>query len=351
MKLKEFVLAFGISSFLGYLYISGRLVIDGLTYPTGYDYSNLNFDFNDYTFQGILSNLYVFSNNINLFLILMIVIICIYLFIFIYKPDFNKIKNRVEVITEYKTTIFYKKIIKKESNINKFSLLLNISRRLKKTSQDLFPKYLISTYLLSIISILLIYITLLFLFKFNQQGVDMSKMNIIDNTKYILYNEKKLFKIKCGKTLCIYGNKEYTFFKKLKEEDFDTRVLNSIKSNPMSNDFYFYELSSNNINNSDKIILVQINYKKNSKINLKSNPLEFRLYVKNPFPLKNQNMIEKNCYRNIVTDETILLNNMITKKDYKGPFFIAFKIPQKNQVDFIKTFNPGISLKDLQACR
>lgn len=79
MKLKEFVLAFGISSFLGYLYISGRLVIDGITHPTGYDYSNLNFDFNDYAYQGILSNLYIFSNNINFILFSIILIINNYL--------------------------------------------------------------------------------------------------------------------------------------------------------------------------------------------------------------------------------------------------------------------------------
>lgn len=62
-------------------------------------------------------------------------------------------------------------------------------------------------------------------------------------------------------------------------------------------------------------------------------------------------MVEKNCYKNIITDETTQLNNIITSDDYRDPFFIAFKIPQKTQVDFIKTFDPANSLKDLKACR
>lgn len=351
MKLKEFVLAFGISSFLGYLYISGRLVIDGITHPTGYDYSNLNFDFNDYAYQGILSNLYIFSNNTNFILFSIIAIICIFLFIIIYKPNFTKIKHRIEIIIEYKIRILYKTKYKKERNINKFLVLLNISRRIKAPSKDLFSKYLISTYFLTISSILLIYTILLTLFNFNQQGVDISKINAIGNTEYILNNEKKLFKILCGKTLCIYSNKNYNYFKKLKEEDFESKVLNKIKSFPTSDDFYFYELSNNDINDLEKTILIQINYNKNSKFNLKTNPLEFRLFIKNPPPFRNQNMVEKNCYKNIITDETIQLNSIITSSDYGDPFFITFKIPQKTQIDFIKTFDPANSLKDLQACR
>lgn len=57
MKFKEIFLAFGLSVLLGYLYEAGRLVIEGYTYATGYDYLDLGFDFGDYAHTGFYSNL------------------------------------------------------------------------------------------------------------------------------------------------------------------------------------------------------------------------------------------------------------------------------------------------------
>ena len=57
MKLKEILYAFGLSTVLGYLYLSGRVMIESAAEYSGFNYLDLVFDFNDYASYGFLYNI------------------------------------------------------------------------------------------------------------------------------------------------------------------------------------------------------------------------------------------------------------------------------------------------------
>ncbi|ENV71919.1 hypothetical protein F946_01375 [Acinetobacter johnsonii ANC 3681] len=52
MKLKEILYAFGLSTVLGYLYLSGRVMIESAAEYSGFNYLDLVFDSNDYAYYG-----------------------------------------------------------------------------------------------------------------------------------------------------------------------------------------------------------------------------------------------------------------------------------------------------------
>ncbi|WP_270387598.1 hypothetical protein, partial [Acinetobacter guillouiae] len=50
-------LAFITSIYIGYLYLSGRIYLNGMTYKSGNDTTNIGFDISDYTYEGFIVNL------------------------------------------------------------------------------------------------------------------------------------------------------------------------------------------------------------------------------------------------------------------------------------------------------
>ncbi|EXB27987.1 hypothetical protein J537_1031 [Acinetobacter baumannii 1437282] len=348
MNFKEFFLAFGVSLLVGYWYEAGRLIVEGYTYNTGYDYLSLNFDFADYVHIGFFANLLIFIPKI-------IYIICFLIIAFILYIYRNKLKH-LEIKIEWLFKLLWIKYIKKRKNIDKKVLFFKCARRVLKINlknrRKKFPKYLMLSYFFLVFSLFGFYIVLLSVLKFYERGQNSAVQDVLNQTKYITYKDKKMFKLLCGKNLCIFSDKGLTFFKLLEEKSYDIKELTSIKNiSTKDKDFTFYHLKTELPNDREKIIYVQINYKKDYYNIMKNYPFEFRLHVKNALPYTSPMLIEKTCYRNTEDSFTKGLNNIDSKKEEPLPHFISFRIPKEREIVAIDIFNPVEKIQSINYCK
>lgn len=345
MNFKEFVIAYGLSTFIGFLYMSGRLIIEGYTTPTGYDYLDLGFDFGDYVYSGLISYIIPFTN---IFSILLIVLLLI---IFFFRNEIINRYRKFEIRVEYYVTIFYKKIIKRENNLRHAQIYRQIRKRAQRNSlrnrNQLFPSFLLISYFILIASTLVIYAILLWILKSYQQGNEDSKASVLKRTDYIQVDNRRLFKVICGKSQCIYASKSYDFFKKIKEDNYEVRKLPEIHTQSSESDISIYQLSSNMFNNLERIIYIQIHPGKKTHLN----SLEYRLHIKQSLPYKPNFHFEKECYKGFQDDFTISVNQIKVKDKDDLPYFVAFKIPENKQVNYIEVFNPGKKMMNFDHCK
>ncbi|NNP75522.1 hypothetical protein A7P54_03695 [Acinetobacter sp. Ac_3412] len=349
MKFKEVFLAFGISFFLGYLYIAGRLVVEGYTYETGYDYLDLNFDFGDYSHIGFFSNLYIFLSNFPQIILLIFTIFIVYLLIFKYKS------GKLEIKISYFLSYAWKRIIKKEKNIKPIVLYFNSARNILqknlRVKENIISSYLLNSYFVFIFSTLIFYTALLFILKFYDHGKQYSKAEVLKQSHYINYDNRRIFKVICGKYQCIYATKSFDFFKKIKEENFDIETLKKINNYKTDeSDFSFYHLSTESINHHENIIYVQVYLDEKYKDIMKKHPFEFRLYTTQSLPYKKNLAIEKTCYKNIKNEFTRKINNIEINIDENLPYFLAFKVPKNKSIQFIEKFDPAKNILRFNQC-
>ncbi|MRA47329.1 hypothetical protein [Acinetobacter pittii] len=321
---------------MGYLYEAGRLVIEGYTYATGYDYLDLGFDFGDYAHTGFYSNLNIFTSK---YFFILFILIFLYFFIFKYKS------GKFEIKIEYFLVYVWKKFIQKEQDITPLGVFFKTARRVHKnkikSKNNFFSKYLILSYFILIFSTIGFYTLLLFILKFYDQGQNFSKADVLKQNHYIVYKDEKMFRVICGKTQCIYSNKSYDYFKKIKEENYDIKSLEAIKQFSSENEgFTFYNLSTKIINPLEKIIYIQIQSSNKSNIIRKLNPFNFYLYVISADPKKNNLPIEKTCYHHFQDSFTLKINKLEIKDDNTIPYFVAFKVPKDSNINFIEVVGP-----------
>ncbi|WP_234857194.1 hypothetical protein [Acinetobacter junii] len=348
MNFKEFFLAFGVSLLIGYWFEAGRLIVEGYTFNTGYDYLSLNFDFADYVHIGFFANLLIFTPKI-------IYIICFLIVAFILYIYRNKLKH-AEIKIEWFFILLWTKYVKKRRNIDKKALFFKCARRVLKNNlrnrRKKFPKYLLLSYFFLVFSLFGFYIILLSVLKFYERGQNSAIQDVLNQTKYITYKDKKMFKLLCGKNLCIFSDKSLSFFKLLEEKSYDIKKLNSIKNiSTKDSEFTFFHLKTDMPNNNEKIIHVQINYNKNYDKIMKNYPFEFRLHVKNTLPYTSALLIEKACYRNTEDDFTKNLNNIKSTNEEPLPHFISFRIPKEKEIVAIDIFNPAEKIQSINYCK
>lgn len=333
MKFKEIFLAFGVSGLLGYFYESGRLVVNGSTYESGYNYLDLNFDFGDYAHIGFYSNLYVFTSISTL--ILLVLLGLIYFIVF-------KLKSGIVEATIQSFFIFiYKKFINREGNIT-YKDVYNSKKEthaIRNLENDFFRKYILMSYFILIFGLIGMYTVLLTLINFDQLGVNKSRSEVLKQIRFINYKNQKLFKVVCGKAQCIYANKSYDFFKKIKEDNIEFNTLESIKYHTLEGKkFNFYHLSNKKINQLEKTVYIQVHSSNSSYDLRKFNPFNFYLFVQTS--KQDSSLLKVKCYHHIQDEYTQHINHIKVKDSKKIPYFVAFKVPRDSSISFIEVVGP-----------
>lgn len=243
MRLRETILALMIPALLGYLYVSGRYFIIGSVEQTGYDYINLGFDFHDYVFQGFLANFRISSF---LALILAPPLILILRQFFYAKEPFDKINIKFS----YFIALFIHKCYKRNKCIDKKKLLEEEEnkyfQRKEKVEKNPLSKTLLTSYYLSIFLYLFLLASLVKILDFYKQGKESAQSNVLGSITYIKDDDSQLFRVICGKEVCIYANKNFDSFKKIKEDDYPDKDLQQINNLEKNSPFFsFYYLKSN----------------------------------------------------------------------------------------------------------
>ncbi|MCJ8162313.1 hypothetical protein [Acinetobacter zhairhuonensis] len=345
MNIKEFFIAFGASTFIGYLYMSGRLIIEGYTTPTGYDYLDLNFDFGDYVYTGVFYNIILLIKPFS------IVLSALLLILLFFRSEISVRIRKSKSRGQYYLIIFWKKYIRKETNIIHSQIYRQIRSRIQRDSiryrNQLFPNFLLISYFILIFFTLTIYTVLILIINFSEKGKEASKTDVLKKTNFVQVDNRQLFKVICGKSQCIYANKSYDFFKKIKEDNYEVRKLPKIHTQSSESDIAIYQLSANMVNNLERIIYIQIHPGKKTPLN----SLEYRLHIKQSLPYKPNFHFEKECYKGFQDDFTISVNQIKVKDKDDLPYFVAFKIPENKQVNYIEVFNPGKQMMNFNHCK
>ncbi|MDO7192506.1 hypothetical protein Q5M49_02235 [Acinetobacter nosocomialis] len=346
MRLRETILALMIPALLGYLFISGRYFIIGSVEQTGYDYINLGFDFHDYVFQGFLAN---FRASSFLALILAPPLILILRQFFYSKELFDKIN----IIFSYLIVLFIHKYIKRNKNIDKKELFKEEENKYfqkkEKAEKNPLSKTLLTSYYLSIFLYLFLLVSLVKILDFYKQGKESAQANILGSITYIKDDESQLFRVICGKEVCIYANKNFDSFKKIKEDNYPDKDLQQINNLEKNSPFFFFLLSEKQLSPIEKVVYVQIHSK---EINLHSkNPYFFRAYTRKVRPYLSNLKFEKRCYKDIENDEIKGLNQKASQNKEKPPYFVAFKIPVEQSIDHIDIFDPKKNIQQYNFCK
>lgn len=173
---------------------------------------------------------------------------------------------------------------------------------------------------------------------FYERGKEGAQSNVLDSITYIKDDDSQLFRVICGKEVCIYANKNFDTFKKIKEDEYPDKDLQQIDNLAKNSPFLFFLLSEKQLSPIEKVVYVQIHSK---EINLHSeNPFFFRAYTRKERPYLSNLKFEKGCYKDIENDEIKALNQKASENKEKLPYFVAFKIPVEQSIDHIDIFDP-----------
>ncbi|USP42187.1 hypothetical protein [Acinetobacter sp. XS-4] len=346
MRLRETILALMIPALLGYLYVSGRYFIIGSVEQTGYDYINLGFDFHDYVFQGFIANFRVSSF---LALILAPPLTLILRHFFYAKEPFDKINIKFS----YFIVLLIHKFFKRNKYIDKKELLKEEENkyfeRKEKAEKNPLSKTLLTSYYLSIFLYLFLLASLVKILDFYKQGKESAQSSVLGSITYIKDDDSQRFRVICGKEVCIYANKNFDSFKKLKEDDYPDKDLQQIDNLAENSPFLFFLLSEKQLSPIEKVVYVQIHSK---EINLHDeNPYFFRAYTRKVRPYLSNLKFEKGCYKDIENDEIKALNQKASENKEKLPYFVAFKIPVEQSIDHIDIFDPKKNIQQYNFCK
>lgn len=314
---------------LGFLFVTGRSIIEGAVLNTGIDYQILGFEFTDYVFYGFLHCFH--------YLIIINGLISIsYILYHCYKHRLE-LKIRVSymsakflnwvngmLLTINKKT-YYEAKRKEYSESKEFNLLDEL---LKHASFSYF--FLITTTLI-IYSILLIWIS-----KSNDSQRD-TQSNVLEAITFIENSEKKYFLIMCGKDRCIYATKDFKNFFNSKDYKINTHVLENIDiKSAVDNevDFKAYKLYETQTLNG-KIITVQINMKAKSKTD--KTQLDCLLHLISSSP-KIMNNVKDETHYALKSQEMRSINNLLNKEDTKA-YFIRYFLPEGQELKNLYYFS------------
>ncbi|MFV5343574.1 hypothetical protein VXQ28_08550 [Acinetobacter oleivorans] len=326
--------------------MSGRYFIIGSVEQTGYDYINLGFDFHDYVFQGFSANLKVSS-----FLVLILAPPLVLTFRHVIKT--KKILDKFNVKFSYFIKLLTQRYIKRNKKIDEKKLFRKIAKeyfkKQKKIKDNSFSKTLLTSYYLSIFTYIFLIAALVKILDFYERGKEGAQSNVLGSITYIKDDDSQLFRVICGKEVCIYANKNFDTFKKIKEDEYPDKDLQQIDSLAKNSPFLFFLLSEKQLSPIEKVVYVQIHSK---EINLHSeNPFFFRAYTRKERPYLSNLKFEKGCYKDIENDEIKALNQKASENKEKLPYFVAFKIPVEQSIDHIDIFDPKKNIQQYNFCK
>lgn len=312
-------LAFITSIYIGYLYLSGRIYLNGMTYKSGNDTTNIGFDISDYTYKGFIVNL-----GLPQYLIILGALLYFLLKIYAQKKHY-----KLNLIILYRIIL---KFINKEridKNLIKIQVIRDFIKSTKKKKKfslaDVFQSDFLISYLFMLFGLLGLMMFLLKLSNFSLQGQESSYSNVLNSSTFILKNDQKLYSYICGKEKCIYSNKNYNYFYTLKKDEVESFKLEEIKSFSSNHNTTAYILESKN-NKKDKEYLIQIN------IHNRKAPTPYVFDVQLT-TLKDQNI--RQVYSPEVNDLTSNLNNISFSVEKNIPYFVYFKIPINEKIESI----------------
>lgn len=344
MKLKEILFAFGLSIILGYLYLSGRIVIESAVDISGYNYLDLIFDFNDYAYYGFLFNI-----NPESFLFLIIIST---LFYFFTPLPFNL--KYIKLVIEHKLTYLFKYYIKKQTNLNQKSLFKQIVKKNYRYKIRNRKKIIANRFLGSYIFMILISLFMMsFLTKivdFVSLGKENAIKSVLFSKQYISIQDKKFFKLICGKDKCVYSSKSLDDFRKIKEENYQIKNLIALQNERESKKFQVYVVDTLETE-SKKRILLQITY--DSKVfNKKAlSNIEFRIHTQDNNPFKPTPSFYKRCFKSFNNESTHKLNSYnIDPENDLLPYFTYVEIPINQKISYVELYNPAKSIKTFNYC-
>lgn len=344
MKLKEILYAFGLSTVLGYLYLSGRVMIESAAEYSGFNYLDLVFDFNDYAYYGFLYNITTTS-----FLFLIIASTIIYFFTPLpFRFEYVKIK------LDFYATFFLKRYISKQKDLKPKSLFRSIviknHKDKIKNKRNVLSNRFFGSYVFMIFLSLFLMSFLTKIVDFTSLGRKNGIESVLSSKKYIAIQNKKYFKLICGKDKCIYSTKTLDDFKKIKEENYEIKELKALRTDYQSADYRIYVVDTENSESKQKMLL-QINYNtKNLNKNAISN-IEFRIHTQDNNPYKFSSSFNKRCFKAFSNETSKSLNShKIDAENDTLPFFTYVEIPLNQKIRSIEPYSPAKNIRAYNYC-
>lgn len=314
-------IAFITATILGYLYISGRLYLDGSAAASGTSAPLLGYEFTDYTYQGFLSNLDVLRYFIIFFAI----------YFFIKRASTKKIyliinfKILARILKNYLASIPIDKNLIKIQIIREDIKHRKIRRHKKENMFDFLYYNFFLSYTFLVIGLYCLLAFLLNFSNFYSQGAEASLATTLRSDTYIKNNDEKLYPVTCAKEKCIFSNKKYDLFYIAKKDEIIT-----YKETPINSYSSKYSISSYVINMKSERKLTKVNIQTN--ISNKNDPFihfyNVKLVTKTP-------KFNTKIYETINTKEINSLNSKYFKYEKNIPYFSYFEIPQNETILYI----------------
>lgn len=312
-------LAFITTIYLGYLYLSGRIFIDGAIYKTGNETTNIGFDFTDYVYEGFLINL-----GIPQYIILAV---CIIYFIARLKVNKKEYEISYLLLCEFlnNPSGFSKNDFKGTRNRVLRKYILDSRRKKKVGLFHSFHNNLLISYLLMITLLISLMLFFLRLSDFSVQGQEASLSRVLSSSVYILKDKEKMYQLACGKDKCIYANKIFSNFIAIKEDEKKTYILEEIPSFSSKYKTTAFILSSKK-NKKTQEVIVQIN------MHSRKEPIPYKYDVKLTTSTDHHN---QKIYSDQPNDFSDKLNSIQFVKEKSIPYFAYFKIPSDENITSI----------------
>ncbi|RZG48086.1 hypothetical protein [Acinetobacter wuhouensis] len=321
---------------LGFLFVTGRSIIDGAVLNSGFNYQLLGFEFSDYAFYGFM---YCYHY-------LLIINLLISLTYLLYQCFLHRLELKIRISYLYhKLKIWQKdedKLIDKESFYNKKRIEYNSSEKFNLLDELL--KQASFSYFFFIVTSLLIYWALLIWVSKSNDGQKDALSDVLGGVTYIENSGQKYFLILCGKERCLYATKDFEHYYNSKKDEMNTNVLekvNIVSANYKNVNFKAYIL--NKIQAVDgNIVTLQINLDPKTNIDRKNFDCNLNLISTPP---KIMNNIKEETHHALSLQETRSINNLIDENDSKT-YFISYFLPQGQEIKNLYYDNlPSNSLK------
>ncbi|WP_196077979.1 hypothetical protein, partial [Acinetobacter sp. Res13-Abat-PEC12-P3-01] len=244
---------------LGFLFVTGRSIIEGAVLKTGINYQLLGFEFTDYAFYGFL---YCY----HYLLIINLLISLSYIF---YHCFLHRLELKIRI--SYINIKFKNWVSGKHNNIDKEQYYevkrSEYSKARNFSLLDELLKHASFSYIFFVAASLFIYWVLLIWISKSNDGQKNAVSDVLEGVTYVENSEKKFFLILCGKERCVYATKDFKNFYNTKKDEINAKTLESIDIKSAVNnkvDFKAYKLHETKTLHG-KLVTVQINMDLKSK--------------------------------------------------------------------------------------
>lgn len=307
---------------LGFLFITGRSIIEGAVFKTGINYQILGFEFTDYAFYGFIY-CYHYLLFINLLISLSYLLYHCFLHRLELKIRFSYIKVKLcsWVIGEHKNIDKEKYYEIKRNQYNKARKFSLLDELLKQAS---------FSYVFFVVASLLIYWVLLIWISKSNDGQKNAISDVLEGVTYVENSGNKFFLILCGKERCVYATKDFKNFYNTKKDEINAKTLERVDIKTAVNskvDFKAYKLHETKTL-TGKLVTFQINLDLKSKTD--KTDLDCLLYLVSSSP-KVMNKIKDETHYAVKTNQIHSINNSLDKNDTKA-YFISYFLPNGQEL-------------------